>query len=181
MKTNSDRMLTTCAIVVSACVLAVSGYLYVANVGHRWADLVPVLVICAAWVAHRLTNWRHDVTQAIALSGLLLLIALVTKMAEHFGWGGQLATNVDDRSSGIIMGAIVVAVANVVPKRACSAGGQTMLRIAGWALVLGGLGYSLAWLVLPIAAASTIALLVLSTGLAIAAASYVNWYRLSRT
>ena len=44
--------------------------------------------------------------------------------------------------------------ANVIPKRTGSACTLAIRRAGAWALVLGGLGYTLAWLMLPLAYAS---------------------------
>jgi hypothetical protein len=51
-----------------------------------------------------------------------------------------------------------------------------MLRSVGWALVLGGLGYAVAWVVLPIDVASTVAIFIMLTGVAAGAIAYFLWH-----
>lgn len=55
----------------------------------------------------------------------------------------------------------MVALANAIPKKVSSARSLALLRIAGWALVLGGADYALAWLVVPLSYANDAALLAL--------------------
>ncbi|SFC55814.1 hypothetical protein [Massilia yuzhufengensis] len=80
------------------------------------------------------------------------------------------------RLGGALLGAVVVVYANAIPKalverarmRCTSPGAdQAARRFAGWALVLGGLAYMLAWLVAPLDKAGMIG------GLALGAA--VTW------
>ncbi len=61
------------------------------------------------------------------------------------------------RLAGALLGGVVVVYANAIPKalskrmRCASPGAdQAARRFAGWALVLGGLGYMLAWLAAPL-------------------------------
>ena len=64
-----------------------------------------------------------------------------------------------------MMGVIIVVFANSIPKQVSTARGLAMRRIAGWALVVGGLGYALSWLFLPLAYANIAAPLILFLGL----------------
>ncbi len=72
-----------------------------------------------------------------------------------------------------LMGCIVVAYANVIPKvltpltrvRCSPAQDQAMRRFAGWSLVLGGMGYTSAALFAPIALATVLACALLATSL----------------
>ena len=80
------------------------------------------------------------------------------------------------RLAGVLLGAIVVVYANAIPKAlaarmrcASPAADQAARRFAGWALVLGGLGYMLAWLAAPIGMAGMIGGLALGTAVTCAA------------
>jgi hypothetical protein len=80
------------------------------------------------------------------------------------------------RLAGALLGGVVVAYANAIPKAlakrmrcASPAADQSARRFAGWALVLGGLGYMLAWLFAPLDVAGMVGGLAL--GLAVTCAA----------
>lgn len=80
------------------------------------------------------------------------------------------------RLAGALLGGIVVVYANAIPKAltermrcASPALEQAARRFAGWALVLGGLGYMLAWLAAPIGMAGMVGGLALGAGVTCAA------------
>ena len=80
------------------------------------------------------------------------------------------------RLAGALLGGVVVVYANAIPKalsrrmRCASPGAdQAARRFAGWALVLGGIGYMLAWLLAPLGMAGMIGGLAL--GLAVTCAA----------
>lgn len=74
------------------------------------------------------------------------------------------------RMTGMVMGALLVVWANAMPKMlvpldrlSCApAREQALRRFAAWAMVLGGLGYLLAFALAPIAIASTLAICLLA-------------------
>lgn len=115
---------------------------------------------------------------ALLLAGSLIALTLAVTFADKAGYIG------DDTSKRIIqvaIGLLVVYFANLAPKTleplsaTCEpARLQSLQRFTGWALVLGGLGYSLAWLVLPIERAGIWSMALLGTGL-LAAAGRSIW------
>lgn len=172
MKTISDHILDALAVAVSAWVALASGYLFFASPARPWPYGLALAVIGTAWIARRTGQVRgaadpaylasrRKVTLAIMLAGSLLGLALIVPL----GWAPAAAGQFAERGVGVMMGVIVVAFANVIPKQVGSARGLALRRIAGWALVLGGLGYALAWLLMPLAYANLAALLVLLLGL----------------
>lgn len=82
------------------------------------------------------------------------------------------------RLNGVTMGVLLVAWANTMPKMlvplhrlACDpAREQALRRFAGWAMVLGGLGYTLAFALAPIAVAATLAICLLAPAVVAVAA-----------
>ena len=94
---------------------------------------------------------RHGLRLALVQAGLLILIAVLVRV----GW---LESEFGARGGGALMGLIVLAFGNVIPKRSSASHGLRVSRIAGWSLVLGGLGYALCWLALPLAVAGDAAL-----------------------
>lgn len=172
MKAISDHVLDAFAVAISAWVVLASGYLFYMNPARPWPYALALAAMCAAWIGRRIGHARgvadpaylvsrRKVTLAIVLAGSLLGLALIVPL----GWGPGTASQFAERGVGVMMGVIVVAFANVIPKQVGSARGLALRRIAGWALVLGGLGYALAWLLMPLAYANVTALLVLLLGL----------------
>lgn len=181
MKTSSAPVLDALAVAISASVLLASGYLLYTAPARRWPYALALVVMGAAWAARRLGHARgaadpaylaarRKVTLAIVLAGSLLGLALLIPL----GWAPGPAGQFGERGMGVVMGLIVVAFANVIPKRAGSARSLALRRSAGWALVLGGLGYALAWLLLPLDSANLAALLVLLIGV-VCAAGRISW------
>ena len=80
------------------------------------------------------------------------------------------------RLLGVLLGAVVVAFSNSIPKmlvararQRCSPGqDQAARRFAGWSMVLGGLGYMLAWIFAPLQVAALIGGAALAIGVALA-------------
>ncbi|QBB69967.1 hypothetical protein ELE36_06100 [Pseudolysobacter antarcticus] len=172
MKTISEKLLFPFAVVISAWVVLTSAYLCYLSPQRAWPYGLALAVICIAWAVYyfdagdrnkdaTLSEPRRKHLLAIVFSGLLLSNALSIKLMAQLGWSGGFASELGERSLGFLMGAIVVVLANAIPKKTSSARGLVVLRIAGWALVLGGAGYALALLVLPLPYANDAALLVL--------------------
>lgn len=175
MKTTFDNVLTAAAVVVTACVAAISGYLFFANVGQRWVYGVAVATMVVAWFARRFGSSRRNVTTSIVLAGALLSVALGAKALEHLGWAA--GSDIAARANGIMGGAVLVVLSNAIPKRMSSANALAMLRTVGRAFVIGGLGYACAWLVLPLRFAGNVALVIVLASMVVAAASYIGWHR----
>lgn len=173
MKTMSDKRLFILAAAFTVLVALTAGYLCYLNPDHPGRYLLAMGVMGVAWTfryvvrpraadgvdaataATLMPAWRK-VTQSIAFAGLLLSAALITRLGMDQGY-----IELGSRINGILAGVIVVFFANTIPKQVTSARFLPMLRIAGWALVLGGLGFSLSWIVLPLAYANDVALLTL--------------------
>lgn len=106
----------------------------------------------------------------LAASLILAASALLAWAAPEYldpEWGKRLA--------GALLGGVVVAYANAIPKalaartRCAPAVHQAARRFTGWALVLGGLGYMLAWLLAPLHLAGMIGGLTLGAAVTCAA------------
>lgn len=172
MKTFSEKLLFPFALVLSAWVVFASAYLCYMSSDQRWPYVLTLAVVCIAWIVYYFdsrdrkndsasSESRQKHLQAIVFSGLLLGSALAVKLVAQLGLSSGFADEFGARSLGFMMGTIVVFLANTIPKKVSSARGLVVLRIAGWALVLGGAGYALAWLVVPLSYANDAALLAL--------------------
>jgi hypothetical protein len=81
------------------------------------------------------------------------------------------------RLVGMLMGTVAIVTANAIPKRlvplarlSCApAREQALRRFGGWVLVLGGMGYTFAVALAPIAIASTLAICLLAPAVVVVA------------
>lgn len=114
----------------------------------------------------------NHVTRALLGAALVLIIAAALRLAVP----DYLSHDLSVRLTGVLLGLVIVANANNVPKAIpCrlpvslhAAEAQSARRFVGWSLVLGGLGYITAWLVAPFGKANAIATVLLATTLAVA-------------
>ncbi len=107
---------------------------------------------------------------ALAGAGLILGISMLAVIAQELALIQAEPGELSKRAWGLIMGSLVTVYANVIPKQAASHSKAKMLRFGAWSLVLGGIGYSLAWLFAPLASASLIANGILGTAVAVVVA-----------
>ena len=108
---------------------------------------------------------RRTLARAVAAAGLIMAISMAAVLIQKLGWIEAGTGALGKRALGLIVGAMVIAYANVVPKTPGSARLQATLRFSGWVLVLAGMAYSAIWLLAPITYASTLATWVLFSGL----------------
>lgn len=110
----------------------------------------------AAATARRSPDW---ISTAVVFAALMMGIALVLTLARTYGVVDDI--DVARRSTGVLIGAFLVMLGNVMPKNLpplsstrCDGARQLAFhRLAGWAWVLCGLGSAIAWLALSIDAA----------------------------
>jgi hypothetical protein len=114
------------------------------------------------------TTTPGSIRQALGLAGAFLALAL----GLQFLWPETLDRDVARRLLGAAMGAVIVVLANKVPKtltplaRLCDpALEQSMRRVMGWSVALGGLGFALAWIFAPIDLAAGTAMVLLASSL----------------
>lgn len=114
-----------------------------------------------------LSRANKKLAQAMAFAGFMIAVSLGVVLLSHAGWASAYAAELSKRSTGFLMGAMVVFFANAVPKQTAKQTGcarrQSAARVCGWSLVLGGLGYSVAWLFVPFAYADTVAVSLLAS------------------
>lgn len=187
MNTNTSKTLPWLAALMSVWVVFVSAYLCYLTPKRPWPYLVAIALVAAAWTVRafaqrtsavnpRVCNELHKITQAIVLSAALLGVLATLALLTRLGWITSLGGELDARVGGVMMGFIVVAMANGIPKQISSARGLAVLRMAGWGFVLGGLGYALCWLLLPLTYAGDVAIAILLWAMAYVALRMV-WVR----
>ena len=117
---------------------------------------------------------HQPLRRSLSLAALYLLTAVVLNaLRQHDVVSNETAV----RLMGILRGSVVLVLANAIPKRlvplarlSCDpAREQTLRRFSGQVMVLGGLGYTLAYALAPLAIASTLAICLLEpAGLVVA-------------
>ena len=117
---------------------------------------------------------NHPTRRSLSLAAIYLLTAVVlNELRQRDVVSAEAAV----RLMGILMGSLVLVSANAIPKRlvplarlSCDpVREQTFRRFAGRAMVLGGLGYTLAYALAPIAIASTLAICLLAPAVLVVA------------
>jgi hypothetical protein len=110
---------------------------------------------------------KNPIYRSLLIAAIYLLTAVIlNELQQH----QLVSAEMSQRMMGLLMGSVVLVSANAIPKKlvplarlSCDpAREQTLRRIAGWALTLGGLGYTLAYALAPIAVASTLAICMLA-------------------
>lgn len=114
-------------------------------------------------------NRKNSIRNALLIAGALIVFSLLVRFADQAGYIGDETSR---RTIQVALGLIVVYFSNLAPKtleplsESCDpARVQALQRFSGWTLVLGGLGYSFAWLLAPIDYAAVTSKLILGTSL----------------
>jgi hypothetical protein len=117
---------------------------------------------------------RDRIRYSITGASLLMAMPLTFQLADEVGaLSGENA--LDERAFGVVLGLILAAYGNFMPKQISpmssdtaddSARKQSSLRFAGWIFVMVGLIHALVWIALPVAWANTAAMFDVGFGLA---------------
>ncbi|MCZ6894867.1 MAG: hypothetical protein O7H40_12605 [Gammaproteobacteria bacterium] len=99
---------------------------------------------------------RRFFTGSVIVAGLILAATLGIKLIDTLG---DFDSDNLERVWGVVIGAVLVVMGNVLPKilrplaaqRCSESKTQSIQRFAGWSFVLAGLAYAIVWMVLPVA------------------------------
>ena len=147
----------------------------------HWGIVIGTMI--AIWLVvtllGRMAEIREDESERSLLAtsamsaGILFAATLAIALYRNLGHApGAVGSALQERGGGVLIGLLLAAMGNMVPKiikplaaRRCShVASQSMRRFTGWAFALAGVGYTLAWLLLPTSLAEKV-----STGLCAAA------------
>lgn len=117
---------------------------------------------------------NQSIRRSLSLAAIYLLTAVVLNALRQ---RDVVSAETAERLMGVLLGSVVIVSANAIPKRlvplarlSCDPGReQTLRRFAGRAMVLGGLGFTLAYVLAPIAIASTLAICLLAPAVLVVA------------
>jgi hypothetical protein len=120
---------------------------------------------------------------AVVFAALMMGIPLALTLARSYGVVDDI--DVGRRSTGVLIGAFLAMLGNVMPKNlpplssmpGDGARQQVFHRLAGWTWVLCGLGSAIGWLVLPIDSAETATMVLVVAAMAL---TIVHLLRLRR-
>jgi len=171
MTALQTRALPVTALALTLAVVAAAALLGWLDPAHPLPALLAVAVLALAWWCRRLAGdgtARREITRAIVVAALPLGAALAVAVGAHLG--ADDAAGLGARALGVLTGLIVAVFANVIPKQFGSARATALRRSAGWAGVLGGVGYAAAWCLVPLTQAPLVAGAVLLAACLVAAA-----------
>jgi len=121
---------------------------------------------------------------AVVFAALMMGIPLALTLARSFGFVDGF--DVARRSTGVLTGAFLMMLGNVMPKNlpplssGCDgARQQAFHRLAGWTWVLCGLASAIGWLALPIDFAETATIVLVVTAVAVTIVHLVRLVRLA--
>ncbi len=114
-----------------------------------------------------------QIPTAVVFAALMMGIPLALRLADTYGFGD--GDDLARRSTGVLIGAFLAMVGNVMPKNLpplSSAGcdgarQQAFHRRAGWTWALCGLGSAIAWIALPVDGAENAAMVSYVTAMAV--------------
>jgi hypothetical protein len=156
------------ALTAVGTVLVVANWYAKPEAGLAWtAPLAMFAVMIAALRVSRLVLRRSTgdatarrsadwITTGVVFGALMMGIPLALTLARSYGVVND--PNIGRRSTGVLVGAFLVMLGNVMPKtlpplasmQCDGARVQAFQRLAGWTWVLSGLGSAIAWIALSI-------------------------------
>lgn len=165
MNDQSTSIWTRAALATMASTLLAGATLIWLQPERVWAWLSAMLFLPVAWALLRSfaakTSRHLSIHKAMTGAGLIFSVSMLALIAQDLAVFDAAPGELADRAWGLIMGSMLAVYANVIPKQAAAPGRARVLRFCGWALVLGGLGYALIWLLAPIAVAKVLAMMAL--------------------
>jgi hypothetical protein len=179
-------------LLVLSILLAAANWVLQPARAWAWAGTLAFLVCMAValLIAHRRSGNEAQrragdaIRNAIVFAGLMLAVPLSATLAVRLGVIHD--TDLSKRMTMVLVGAFFAFTGNAMPKTLtplsalqCDAARlQAFNRFAGWTWVLIGLGFAIAYLVLPLDLAKPISMVLLMTGMLLV---IVQLLRLRRT
>ena len=195
MVPNSMILRAASALIAVGIVLVLANWYTKPEAALAWtAVLAMFAVMIAALRLSRLAVRRatmeptaaRQITAAVVFAALMMGIPLALTLARSYGFVDGF--DVAQRSTGVLTGAFLAMLGNVMPKNlpplstGCDgARQQAFHRLAGWTWVLCGLASAIGWLALPIDFAETTAIVLVVTAISVTIVHLVRLARRART
>ena len=158
------KTLTATAVTLTVFVVGLGAALWIQRpeLSNRWA--ASMLFLPGAWLAVLLVDracaqsarrlkTKHQLIRGIACAGGILSLSLIAALAEE---SYLIDGDVAKRSVGVMLGALLMLMGNVMPKKLAplddserTRAGKTQAtqRFVGWLFVIAGLLYAVVWMV----------------------------------
>ena len=194
MVPNSKMFGAASALITVSIVLVLANWYTRPEAALAWTAVLVMCVVMVAALRVSRRAVRHSTAKTTAVPGLdripiavvfaalMMGIPLALTLARSYGLVDG-SDDVDRRSTGVLIGAFLAMLGNVMPKNlpplsSCDgARQQAFHRRAGWTWVLCGLASAIGWLALPIDAAEIAVVVLVVTALVV---TIVHLLRLSR-
>ena len=181
MVPNSMMFKAASALTALGIVLVVANWYARPEAAVAWT--APLAMFAVMFAALRLSRralrrstgdgTAPGVPTAVVFAALMMGIPLALTLARPYGVVDDI--DLGRRSTGVLIGAFLVMLGNVMPKnlpplssmRGDGARQQAFQRLAGWTWVLCGLGSAVGWLVLPIDSAETATTVLVVTAMVV--------------
>jgi len=167
-------------VVAAAAALAVANWMLRPERAWFWGLALAVLagMTAALYVVRHRSGGEtprdaaaDSIRGAVVFAALMLIVPLGARLAANFGLPPHADTA--RRLTMILTGGFLAFTGNTIPKtltplsalRCNPARVQALQRMLGWTWVLTGLGFALAWLVLPLDVANPVSDVVLAAGM----------------
>ena len=195
MVSNSLIFNAASALTAVGIVLVLANWYAKPEAALAWTAALAMCVVMVAALRVSRRAVRHSTAKATAVPGLdriptavvfaalIMGVPLALTLARSYGLVD--GSDVARRSTGVLIGAFVAMLGNVMPKnlpplssmRCGGARQQAFHRRAGWTWALCGLASAIGWLALPIDSAQIAAIVVMVTAIVL---TIVHLVRLSR-
>ena len=182
MIANSKIFSAASALTAVGIVLVLANWYARPEAALAWTAVLAMFAVMIAALQLSGRAVRHStatavsgldrIPTAVVFAALMMGIPLALTLARSYGLV-DVSDNVDRRSTGVLVGAFIVMIGNVMPKNlpplsSCDgARQQAFQRLAGWTWVLCGLASAIAWLTLPIDSAEIATPVLVVTALAV--------------
>ena len=181
------------ALTAVGIVLALANWYMKPEAALAWTAVLAMFAVMStalrlSWLAVRRSTTEATVARslgqiptAVVFAALMMGIPLALTLARSYGLVD--GSDVARRSTGVLIGAFLAMLGNVMPKNLPplspgydAARQQAFHRLAGWTWVLCGLASAIGWLALPIDFAEAAAIVLVMTAMA---ATIVHLVRLA--
>ena len=121
----------------------------------------------------------NRIIPALGLAAVIIATALAASYAKS---EGMISPDLGDRIVMVVVGLVLVVLNNAIPKQLAppqasaraEALGQSVRRVFGWTMTLGGLAWAAIWAFAPMAVAKPLAIAAMVSAMAIAL-GYLLW------
>jgi hypothetical protein len=145
------------ALLAAGMALAAANWMLQPDRALAWGAAVLLLAVMGLVLVATRGSDRGSIAKAVGFAGVMMVVSLGAKLAVTLGLVQD--PSFARRATNVFVGVLLVVMGNDIPKQlapltACN--DQPQQRLAGWAWVLTGFGYAVAWIALPVEVADPV-------------------------